>query len=849
MTGHFASQSISRKLTLLVVISTGLGLMLALLAFVGYEIRTQREATQRQLSSLAGMVAFNSASALVFGDRDSAHATLKSLQSSPQILNATIHDTSGRPFAVYWPGPEGATVPPDRAQRLPTGWWDEEISLRQDIVMDGERVGILVMRADLSETWKSLAWGSLFTVAASLIAFFFAFLVGRAFQRNISGPIVKLAETAAQVSRDKNYSLRAEKGGDDEIGQLVNGFNEMLAQIEERDGKLAAHSEKLEHTVTQRTAELMRMRDLALSASQAKSNFLANMSHEVRTPLNAIIGLTHLALDTDGLPQLHDYLRKIGGAGESLLEIVNGVLDMAKIEAGKVELESVAFVLDEVLAQVVAVAEVRAREKGLALIVERAPQVPARLVGDPMRLRQVLLNLVGNAIKFTLSGKVLIAVGLAATERTGESARLHFSVRDSGIGISSEQLARLFQPFSQADMSTTRVHGGTGLGLSIAGELVKLMGGDIEVDSAPGEGSTFSFEACFGIASTVSASLLPAPEPIRQTSEAARRMAKTLAGARVLLVEDNPINREVAQELLRRNGLVVDIATNGREAVDAVNAAAQAYDAVLMDVSMPVLDGYAATRELRADLRHHALPIIAMTAYALEEEVQRCRDAGMNDFISKPFRVDTLLRILLEHVRFDPGRGGQAGDDAQADQSDGDAIQSRRLLDVLCQTYADVGDELQTLARAGQSDEAARLAHTFRGAAATLGLQAMAEAARDIEQALRSADDERLARGVRVIAHEMQIVRDMRARPESPGVALPPAAAPLQPRQAEALMADIRRLIEANNMRALDRIDELRVVSDRAHFHAALDAISRHLENIDFKGALDVYDGLDPGDS
>jgi CheY-like chemotaxis protein len=595
----------------------------------------------------------------------------------------------------------------------------------------------------------------------------------------------------------------------------------------------------------------MRMRDLALSASQAKSNFLANMSHEVRTPLNAIIGLTHLALDTDDVSRLHDYLGKIGGAGESLLEIVNGVLDMAKIEAGKIELEAVPFVLDEVLAGVVAVAEVRAREKGLELIVERAPEVPARLVGDPVRLRQVLLNLVGNAVKFTSSGKVVIAVGLASVERTGESARLYVSVRDSGIGISPEQLARLFQPFSQADMSTTRVHGGTGLGLSIARELVKLMGGDIEVDSMPGEGSTFSFEASFGVAPAASVSDLSSAESIRQASERARQMAKTLAGARILLVEDNPINREVAQELLRRNGLVVDIATNGREAVDAVNAASRAYDAVLMDVSMPVLDGYAATRELRADQRHHALPIIAMTAYALEEEAQRCRDAGMNDFIAKPFRIDTLLDVLLKHVRPYPGRGGQEGVDADTDvdRAGEDVIQSRRLLDLLYQTYADVGDELQTLARTGQSDEAARLAHTFRGAAASLGLQAMAEAARDIEQALHSADDARLARGVRVIAHEMRIVRDMRASPESPGVALPPAAVPLHPSQAEALMGEIRRLIETNNMRALDRIDELRVVSDRAHFHAALDAIARHLGNIDFKGALGAYDTLDSGDS
>ncbi|MBI1905993.1 MAG: response regulator [Rhodocyclales bacterium] len=849
MTGRLRSHPISHKLTLLVAISTGLGLILALLAFVGYEIKTQRDATQRQLSSLAGMVAFNSASALVFGDRDSAHATLKSLQSSPQILNATIYDITGRPFAVYWSGPEGAVSLSDYAVQTAPGWWESEISLHQDVVTDGERVGTLVMRADLSETWESLAWGGLFTVVASCIAFFFAFLAGRAFQKNISGPIVRLAETATNVSRGKNYSLRAEKASDDEIGLLVDSFNEMLAQIEERDRMLAAHSERLEQTVAQRTAELMRMRDLALSASQAKSNFLANMSHEVRTPLNAIIGLTHLALDTDDVQRLQGYLDKIGGAGESLLEIVNGVLDMAKIEAGKVELEAVPFALDDVLERVLAVADIRAREKGLVLVVERAPEVPARLVGDPVRLRQVLLNLVGNAVKFTASGPIEIAIGVAPDERAGESVRLHVCVRDSGIGMSPEQVARLFQPFSQADMSTTRVHGGTGLGLSIARELVRLMGGDIEVASRAGKGSTFSFDARFGVAPAAPEAGLAPPERIRQDAEGLRCMAKALAGARILLVEDNPINREVAQELLRRNGLQVDIATNGREAVDKVNAAAQPYAAVLMDVSMPLLDGFAATRELRADERHRALPIIAMTAYALEEEARRCHDAGMNDFIAKPFRADTLIRVLLKHVRPDPERGDPAGGAATGEDTGEDVSRSGRLLDALCQTYADVGAELRALATTGRIDEAGRLAHTLRGAAAALGLQALAEAARVMEQALRATDAARQADAARVIAREMLIVRDLRARAQAQALPRPLAAAALQPAQAQALAGEVRRLLEANNMLALDRMDALRGVSDGANFHAALDAIVQHLDNIDFKGALRAFDGLDFGDS
>lgn len=634
--------------------------------------------------------------------------------------------------------------------------------------------------------------------------------------------------------------------------------------------------------------ELKKASDRAQAASKAKSDFLANMSHEIRTPMNAIVGLTHLGLLTDEPERLRDYLGKIDGAARSLLQIVNDILDFSKIEAGMLSLESTPFDLFGVLDNLGDLVNLKAAEKGLELLFAVDPELPPRLIGDPLRLGQVLLNLTGNAIKFTDAGQIVI--GVKAVKTGKDFVRLRFEVSDTGIGLSAPQISRLFESFSQADTSTTRRYGGTGLGLAISQRLVDLMDGEIEVESQPGQGSTFSFTARFGIAATPATSVrmpkslrglrvlvvddnatvvsilrthlesfgcevasaedgaaavdairadggrsfrlvlmdwqmpgmngieaarriraLAAPEPaviIMVTAfgrEEIERQAMaggcfdaflikpvnpsvllntilnafgafaampeknvpaaapaTLTGKRVLLVEDNEINQEVARELLQREGAIVDLAVNGREAVARVAEAD--YDAVLMDVQMPIMDGLEATRRIRQlDSPRASVPIVAMTANAMAEDRQRCLDAGMNDHLGKPVDVQRLHALLLKWTAPDGSRtaDSRAGSETAiprdiarprstdaADFDFEDAIRlmagNRRLWEKAALRYlasVAVPAQLASWLAAGDRERACREVHTLKGVAATLGLLALQRAAAEVERLLGEASE------------------------------------------------------------------------------------------------------------
>jgi PAS domain S-box-containing protein len=387
-------------------------------------------------------------------------------------------------------------------------------------------------------------------------------------------------------------------------------------------------------------ADLVAAREAAEIATHGKSQFLANVSHEIRTPLNAIVGLGHLLLSTELPPKQRDYVGKIHASARILLRTVDDVLDFSKIEAGKLELERTSFRLDEVLADLGSILAVQADAKGISFVVTVAKDVPRSLIGDPLRLGQVLTNLVGNAVKFTERGGVTLRVTLAS--RDDGEARLRFAVEDTGVGMTPPQLARIFEPFTQADGSTTRRFGGTGLGLTICRQVVETMGGELAATSVPGSGSTFTFEIPF----RVSAAEVASADATRPGESFLATPSRRLRGSRVLLVEDNAINQQVARELLEAAGVAVSIADNGRAAVDVVAASGGALDAVLMDVQMPGMDGVAATRAIRSVAANADLPIIAMTAHAEITERERCLAAGMNDYVSKPFEPSHLFKTL-----------------------------------------------------------------------------------------------------------------------------------------------------------------------------------------------------------
>lgn len=517
----------------------------------------------------------------------------------------------------------------------------------------------------------------------------------------------------------------------------------------------------------QNAEELQQARDAADAANRAKSDFLANMSHEIRTPLSAILGFSQLALKGNLPPKQHDYIEKVRKAGSSLIGIVNDILDFSKIEAGKLDMEHTLFNLKETLSNVVSVLHQKILDKGLTLHLDISPDIASHLFGDPHRLSQVVTNLLGNAIKFTEHGEVALTVTLLKQGVEGDE--LLFSVRDTGIGLSGEQTARLFQPFTQADTSTTRRFGGTGLGLSISKKLVEMMHGNIWCESRQGEGSTFSFTAWFGIGDVTT-------DRCRLSSGATSGddgLTYDFSGARILLVEDNEIIRTLACEFLKETGVMVNVAHNGAEAIKMICEDAMPYNLVLMDILMPVMDGYEATRILRADGRFSALPIIALTAHALLDERQKFVQAGMSDYISKPIDKQTLFKTMSRYIRhtLDEVQGGDrkgtnslpviSGLDVVGalGRTDGDINLYLEVLRTFADKQAGAGALIEKALTDGDLMLAERTAHSIKGNADIIGAAGLGEAAALLERSIRHNDHLDLVRTTLArFSHELEML-------------------------------------------------------------------------------------------